>query len=378
MDDCDIERVISCWDPIPRHLRIDPRAIGLHTWYPSESPPPWASTGHASVSWAKSQHEVFSKDSGTPATASQSDPLSMLDQSTYGSGKPPVPALGINMTVNDSESVLLMRTATNCNSLPKCESVCSSSVLRLESSFLPFTNTSGSSHSLTADDSMSRALPSSTLFGLDVSPSTRFYHRRDHKTFNERDNMLAHQKCERRSAKAQVQAKAVEVDVNTDGSELFSHDDSRFMMSSNDEDPEAASNPTSTQSSHLQGQLDEQDFPQPSECNLPKSPNVDFRRLAVVHGPGAIFIKTPATPDCDGDTDRESTDSDVEDAQPVTDDEYPSQETYDHAVKRGGREWRRKREEEKAVARRTFKVPSDWNDAAKVNEFLIESKRIWQ
>jgi len=321
---------------------------------------------------------VLSKDSRIPATAPQSNPLSMLDQSTYGSGKPSVPALGINGIVNDSESVLPMKTATNCDSLPKCESVCSSAVLQLEPSSLPFTNTSGSNHSLTADDPMSRALPSSTLFGLDVSSSTRSYHRRDHRTFKERDNMLIHQKCERRSAKPQVQAEAVEVDVNTDGSELFPHDDSRFMMSSDDEDPEAGSNPTSIQSSHLHGQPDEQDFPQCSEWNLPKSPNVDFRRLAVAHGPGTIFIKTPVTPECDGGTYRESADKDVEDAQPVADDEYPSQETYDHAVKRGGREWRRKREEEKVVARRMFRVPSDWNDAAKVNEFLVESKRTWQ
>ncbi|KAK5080654.1 hypothetical protein LTR24_008443 [Lithohypha guttulata] len=383
-DNCAVERVVSCWDPLPRHLRLDPRIAGQPTWYPSESPLPKASTRHPNLAFATYQHELLPKDGSEPATAPQSDPLRLLDRTRYQSDKQSVSALGVSGVVNDSESALLMETAPSCDSPARCESVCSSGegdhdcVLYLEPPSLTFTTTSESASSSTADNLMSRALQSSTLFGLDVSTSSRSYQRTNHRTLNEQNNMLGQQRCERRPEKDQSYATAAEADLNTGELELFPHDTSRFMIPGEGQDLEAGSGTSDRASLYLGPYSDEQELSGNDEFHLSNSSHVRSSRLDRVQWAGAVFRRPAATLECDDDSGHAGADEGIVDAQLVADDEFPSQETYDHALKRGGREWRRKREEEKAVARTIFKLPSDWNDAAKMKEFLVQSRRIWQ
>lgn len=190
--------------------------------------------------------------------------------------------------------------------------------------------------------------------------------------------MLGQQRSERQPKKDQVHVTAAEADLNTGELELFPHDTSRFMISGEGQDLEVGPGTPNRPSLYLGRHSDGQDLSAHDEIDLSKNSHVGSSRLDRVQWGGAVLRQPAATLKCDDDSGHEDADKGIVDAQLVAEDEYPSQETYNYALKRGGREWRRKREEEKAVARRIFRVPLDWNDAARMNEFLVESKRIWQ
>lgn len=161
---------------------------------------------------------------------------------------------------------------------------------------------------------------------------------------------------------------------------LFPRDSSGFASSVDEKDAEAEAETQSRTMNyqHFERHSSEQRPLTNDETKMLENPCVNLERSKRVQWASNQGDQLGPLSERDEDSTRRKAVKNISGAYLMPDDDYPSNKTYDRAIRRGGCEWRRKREEEKAVARRIFTSPSDWSVAPKVNQFLLESRRIWK
>ncbi|KAK5948430.1 hypothetical protein OHC33_010604 [Knufia fluminis] len=181
-----------------------------------------------------------------------------------------------------------------------------------------------------------------------------------------------------RPKEKQAYPRAAKMNFDVDELELFPYDSSRAMVSADKQDAKAEVQETTMNNQDFMQHEEEKKLLQHDEHELLPNRHSGFEGSSHVQWTSDLPDQMGALLECGRNADRENAVKDIVDAYLAADDDLPDGKTYRQAVKRGGCEWRRKREEEKAVARRIFKSPLDWNDATKMRTFLKESRRIWE
>ena len=375
-------RAISCWDPLSRNLRIDLQFGEQSAFDPADNTTLTAQdqeSGHSRIGTRGICHQ-----GGTATTVLSSSPSPNLSHRTTHEGEDPASyLLETNEMVDGSECALLTGITAPSDLHFRCESLSSSSeddhesVLGLKYPGPTFTPAYGSTSSLAADHPVSRTIPSSTLFGQNIFSPSNPGCSPNHKPLIKRNNMLKQNLERRRSEKSDEWGRAAKLGIDIDELEFLPSESLKPTTIGDEQDAEVGAQ----QLFVVHQQLDRDQHAQHSSpgdrSQSSKDPCVGFERHGGVLPANDLVNQMGVLLEYDKDEDRETAVRDIIDTYLAINDDYPSTETYSRAVKRNRCEWRRKREEEKGVARRIFKSPSDWTDAMKLNNFLIESRRIW-
>ena len=313
------------------------------------------------------------------------DQWSLQDQPTYRSDEPTGLSHNASIMVKSSECATT-KGSTNFNtgvegesshplSEDNHESVLDLQPLSLTSTEISEPVTSSITNPIT-DHLTSRALPSSTLFGLNMSSSPSAKQKANQTTLNERDHVLWQQRRDRRPEKARYHVKAPEVDFANEGLKLYPQDSVKATTYGEWQNAVVVTQVSTKPSADFMQKRPEQTISKSDEGDVAIGPHLDQTGPNPVYKANGLSNHSAATLKCSRDTGetRDTTKGAGAISYAI---EYPTMETYNDALQQGGCEWRRKRDGEKAVARRVFMVPSDWSNVAKVNEFLTESRRIW-